>query len=520
MPAQIVHLPNGQTYTITPIFGGFTFRSNDLDIHHSASPPGWTVNLSTEDTVDEDDDRIRRRSKIYVGRGEEPPEPKDHKVTISHRFTRPTLQNDSLFISSVSVPSSSDFKTPASPSRHVAMMLWATLCWYFHKDPPSPHLTTEASSETPESGRPKGDWRVRISREGIFKTRNVLPKLERMGLMTSEDSTVGIETDSRCPEGWTDCFVSRRAFWMIDPRLFLFTLAPVPQSPLPSQSPFTSRPSSPERSQPGNKCLDSPRPTLHNELSTAVPDLTLNPGVSSPGGPFTSRSHLPTYYPAPPTQYIFSNHIRHPIRPKPPRQSETFYTRFIPSLDSWLSFRVPTLSRKPVPYYGPGAPRMAPTTNHNVAGAPGGLNPNSISVATLPTLANFSERLSDAELLNKWMNNPRVAAAFGESGPLSHTTSYLSNQLSSRHSFPVFACWDGRPFGYMEIYWVKEDKLGTALGGQVGNWTRGFHILVGEEEFRGKHRLLVWLSSLVNWCWLADSRTDVVMVEPRVDSEK
>jgi len=521
MPAQTVHLPNGQTYSITPIFGGFTFRSNDLDIHHSASPPGWTVNLSTEDALDEDDERTRRRSKVYIGRGEEPPEPKDHKVTISHRFTRPTLQNDSLFISSVSVPSSSDFKTPASPSRHVAMMLWATLCWYFHKDPPSPHLTTSASAETPESGRPKGDWRVKIRKEGIFKTRNVLPKLERMGLITSEDSTVGTETDPRSSEGWTECFVSRRAFWQIDPRLFLFTLAPVHHSPHPSQSPFTSRPASPERGQTGNHSRDSPRPTMNSEASASIlHDFFSNPGVSSPGGPFTSGSHLPTYYPAPPTQYTFSNNIRHPIRPKPPRQGETFYNRYIPSLDSWLSFRVPTLSPKPIPYYGPDAPRMAPNTNHNVANAASGLNASSISVATLPTLANFSERLSDVELLNKWMNNERVAAFFGESGPLSHTKSFLSNNLSSRHSFPVFACWDGRPFGYMEIYWVKEDRLGTALGGAVGNWTRGFHLLVGEEEFRGKHRLMVWLSSIVNWCWLADSRTDVVMLEPRINNEK
>lgn len=530
MVAQIVHLPNGQTYSVTPIFGGYTFKSNDLDIHNSAMPPGWTVNLTTEDELDEDDERIRRRSKIYIGRGEEPPEPRDHKVTISHRFTRPTLQSDSLFISSVSVPSSSDFKTPASPSRHVAMMLWATLCWYFHKDPPSPHLTTTTSSQTPESGRPKGDWRLNIRKEGIFKSRNILPKLERMGLITTEDSSVGTDTDPRTPEGWTECFVSRRAFWQIDPRLFLFTLAPVHHSPHTSQSPFPSRPASPERNQGGNgPNRGSPRPPLQSEYSASIlPELTNNPGVSSPGGPFTSGSHLPTYYPAPPTQYIFSNHIRHPIRPKPPRQGETFYSRYIPSLDSWLSFRVPTLSQKPVPYFGPGAPRVGPhtttTNNHNVAGAMstgvGASGMSSISVATLPTLANFSERISDTELLNKWHNNPRVNAAWGEAGPLSQTTSFLASALSARHSFPVFACWNGRPFGYMEVYWVKEDLLGALLGGEVGNWTRGLHVLVGEEEFRGPHRVKVWLSSFVHWCWLSDSRTDRVMLEPRVDGVK
>ena len=535
MPAQIVHLPNGQTYTVTPIFGGYTFKSNDLDVHHSAMPPGWTVNITTEDEVDEDEERMRRRSRIYVGMGEEPPEAKNHKVTVSHRFSRPTLQSDSMFISSVSIPSSSDFKTAASPSRHTAMMLWATLCWYFHKDPPSPHITSDSSSMIPEKGRPKGDWRLKIRREGIFKSRNTLQKLERMGLISSEDSCVGAETDPRSPEGWSECFVSRRAFWQIDARIFLFTLAPVHHSPLPSQSPFHSRPASPERPQQGgtnsNRGSPAARPQLVSDYSTpamfpdtSVQPQSVNPGVASPGGPFTSGSHLPTYYPAPPTQYTFSHHIRHPIRPKPPRQGETFYSRYIPSLDSWLSFRIPTLQQKPVPYFGPGAPRIA--ASHNPGAPAQGVTTNnnslmsSISVATLPTLANFSERLSDTEILNKWMNNPRVNAAWGEAGPLSQTSSFLANSLSSRHSFPVFGCWDGKPFGYFEIYWVKEDPLGRYLGGEVGNWTRGCHVLVGDEDARGPHRVKVWLSALVHYCWLSDSRTDSVLLEPRVDSEK
>lgn len=144
---------------------------------------------------------------------------------------------------------------------------------------------------------------------------------------------------------------------------------------------------------------------------------------------------------------------------------------------------------------------------------------SSISVATLPTLANFTERLSDVDLLHMWMNNPRVNAAWGEAGPISRTTSFLMNSLSSRHSFPAFGCWNGKPFGFFEIYWVKEDRFGQLVG-DVGNWTRGFHVLVGEEDFRGPHRVRVWLSALVHYCWLADSRTDAVMCEPRADAER
>ena len=97
---------------------------------------------------------------------------------------------------------------------------------------------------------------------------------------------------------------------------------------------------------------------------------------------------------------------------------------------------------------------------------------------------------------------------------------FLSNSLTSKHSFPAIGCFDGKPFGYFEIYWVKEDRLAGHLGEGCGDWERGLHCLVGEEEFRGEHRVKVWLSALVHFCWLADMRTQVVFMEPRVDNTK
>ena len=139
---------------------------------------------------------------------------------------------------------------------------------------------------------------------------------------------------------------------------------------------------------------------------------------------------------------------------------------------------------------------------------------------TLPTLSNFLDRPSDLDLLHKWMNDSRVNAAWGVAGPQETQKKFLTESLQSRHSFPVFGCWDGKPFGYFEVYWVKEDKFGRLLGGDVGNYTRGLHVLIGEEEFRGPHRVKVWLSALVHYCWLADPRTETAMLEPRVDNTK
>ncbi|OOF92602.1 hypothetical protein ASPCADRAFT_54822 [Aspergillus carbonarius ITEM 5010] len=325
------------------------------------------------------------------------------------------------------------------------MMLWVTLWWYFHEPQPDSRLQTEASANTPAAGQPKGDWRVYIKREGFFKGRTLLQKLERMGLIASEDSSVGAEPYD--PQAWANMFISCRSFWQIDPRLFVFTLSPqsIPQAV--SGSPFIQRVASPSRDS------FNLSHTAGQEIAHYIPN----------EGPFASTSHLPTYFPPPPTQYTFTNGIRHPIRPKPPHQGDVFYIRYIPS----------PLSAGP----------------------------------------------SDLDLLHKWMNDPRVNASWGEAGPIEHQEKFLRTNLNSKHSFPVIGCWDGKPFGYFELYWVKEDRLGPLIGG-ADNYDRGIHLLIGEQEFRGPHRVPLWLSALVHYCWLADSRTQTVMLEPRVDNVK
>jgi len=376
------------------------------------------------------------------------------------------------------------------------------------KPPPNPHLTAGINPETPEEGRPKGHWRINIKREGIFKGKHLLPKLERMGLIASEESSVGANADERSGEGWSKMFVSQQSFWQIDARIFLFTLSPTQHSPFPGASPFPSRPGSPNRE---GTPLPSPR----------LSDGTIGEGMQhglwsqphSPG-PFASGSHLPTYYPPPPPQYVFTKNIRHPIRPKPPAQGQTIYTRYVPSVGQYLSFRTASTSSKSPAYRGP--------TSGGSGGTPNFLPPNSgVSSSTLPSLGNISLCPCDTDLLHDWMNQPRVSAFWGEHGPISKQEAFLENALSDKHSFPVIGCWDGKPFGYFEIYWVKEDHLGRHLtGSDVNDWDRGFHALVGEQEFRGPHRVKVWMSALVHYCLLADPITQRVLCEPRVDNMK
>ncbi|KAL7793800.1 acyl-CoA N-acyltransferase [Trichoderma ceciliae] len=523
MAPQLLHLPDGQTFTVTPVFAGLGFKSHELNMHPNAFPIGWNVVLHTEEELESPfDSHERRRSDAEqeeqekqekqekqeeqeeqeeqekqeerekpekqngADEGSRPPSRVKRRV---HPFTRPTLQSDTLFISSISNPSNTDFKPAASPTRQIAMMMWVTLYWYFHQPQPSPHLHTRAAKDTPDNAKPTGEWRINIRRDGVLRGRNLIPKLERMGLIASEDSACGTSLDDGGEE-WAHMFVSRRMFWQIPGHLFLFTLQPNHRanSSVPG-SPVASRPTSPVRGESslnhylsvhGFARLDSDLPG--GPMPTSVP-LT----HTVPIGPFYSTSHLPTYFPPPPLQYTFTGGIRHPIRPKPHRMGEIFYSRFVPSVGRYLSLRVASTSARPVPYLGPVGPR--PQEHAHLAS------------------------MTDTQLLQMWMAKPRVSEFWGEYKP-----DFLDSALSPRHSFPVIASWDGIPFGYFEIYWVKEDILGRLLASGAGDFDRGIHVFVGEEWARG--RVPAWLTSLVHWCFIADNRTMSVCLEPRIDNTR
>ncbi|KAL1953388.1 hypothetical protein VTO42DRAFT_2959 [Malbranchea cinnamomea] len=487
-----VHLPNGLIYSVTPIYGGVLFKGHDMGLHHHSLPPGWSIVINTEKPTDEVSSRTTSFtlpndsssspsstpcSRNPVPGNEEPP----------RRFVKPTLNRDSLFISSISLPSNDDYKPAASPSRQIAMMLWATLWWYFHLEEPNSQVLTRQSSLTPKFGRPKGDWRVYIRQEGIFNGRNILQKMERMGLIASEDSSVGLDG---C---WGNLFVSRRSFWQLDPRIFLFTLRPTINAGL-----YGSIQQTPPL-QPMGKERYSSHAGILAESSAIL------------SNPFHSSSYLPTYYPPPPPQYVFTDGIVHPLRPKAPHQGEVFYTRYVPSVGKTLSFRVPKLPSKKLPL-------LDSFLNHRRKSS------SMTSLSAVETLAISSddsrERAfeSDVDVLHRWMNKPRVSSAWGLSGPLSTQERFLEQQLCDRHLFPAFGCWDNKPFGYFEIYWLKEDKLSRLLPSPADNWDRGIRALIGQDDCTGEHLTQVWLNALVHYCWLADNRTHTVLSEPRVDN--
>lgn len=162
-----------------------------------------------------------------------------------------------------------------------------------------------------------------------------------------------------------------------------------------------------------------------------------------------------------PQIHVMTDGKRHPLRPQKPKGA--VYARFIPWLDQVLSFRALDIE-------------------------------------------------ADLECFNRWMNDPQVDKVWEEGGDLNRHRSYLQKRIADPHMLPLIGCFDDQPFGYFEIYWAKENRLGPYY--DADDYDRGWHVAVGEPAFRGKAWITAWLPSLMHFMFLDDPRTQRIVGEP------
>ncbi len=191
-------------------------------------------------------------------------------------------------------------------------------------------------------------------------------------------------------------------------------------------------------------------------LATAVGPLVLPAAFWQVTDRWLTRS-APAY----PTLWTQGPHGRHPIRP--PRSEGVLYRRHIPWLDQWLTLR--------------------------------------------------ALDISDLETFHRWQNDPRVAEFFEETGTLDEHRDYIARLLADPHMLPLIGALDGRDFGYFELYWCRENRLGAQY--DAAAWDRGWHVLIGEEDIRGADYVTAWMPSLMHYMFLSEPRTQTVMGEPK-----
>ncbi|WP_341503410.1 GNAT family N-acetyltransferase [Gallaecimonas sp. GXIMD4217] len=122
----------------------------------------------------------------------------------------------------------------------------------------------------------------------------------------------------------------------------------------------------------------------------------------------------------------------------------------------------------------------------------------------------------DGARFHRWQNDPRVARFWEYPWSRQALDQYLAERLADRHCTPLIGCFDDRPFGYFECYYVAEDRLAPHC--QHGPFDQGLHCLVGEAGLLGRRRTLAWLNGLSHYLFLREPRSQQLFGEPRADN--
>lgn len=128
------------------------------------------------------------------------------------------------------------------------------------------------------------------------------------------------------------------------------------------------------------------------------------------------------------------------------------------------------------------------------------------------TLSFLAATMNDLPRLHRWLNDPLVDRFWRETGSLEQHRAYLQRQLDDPHTIPIIGQLDGVPFGYFEVYWAAESLIGPCY--QADPFDRGWHVLIGEPDYRGRPFLTVWLPSLMHFIFLDEPRTKRIVGEP------
>lgn len=124
----------------------------------------------------------------------------------------------------------------------------------------------------------------------------------------------------------------------------------------------------------------------------------------------------------------------------------------------------------------------------------------------------------DISMFHRWHNRKDIAPVWELEGSLEEHHEYLSKMAAGAHQFAVIGEYNGVPFGYIEIYWAPEDRIGPFYEPQ--DYDQGVHVLVGNPNYQGMAFGYPWGTSMLHYCYLKCAETQRVVGEPKASNER
>ncbi|TVO37412.1 GNAT family N-acetyltransferase [Vibrio algivorus] len=124
----------------------------------------------------------------------------------------------------------------------------------------------------------------------------------------------------------------------------------------------------------------------------------------------------------------------------------------------------------------------------------------------------------DLDIFHQWHNHPLTSPIWELEGSLEMHSQYLQKLEQDPHQFAVIGEFDGVAFGYFEVYWSAEDRLGPHY--ECQDYDRGIHILVGNLDYRGGTFFDAWGKSILHYCFLVEPQTNSIVGEPNAKNHR
>lgn len=87
--------------------------------------------------------------------------------------------------------------------------------------------------------------------------------------------------------------------------------------------------------------------------------------------------------------------------------------------------------------------------------------PLPLPVLPEPYGMRFARPHADAEMITEWMNRPHLAGLWSRDNSVTWWREHLSNQLAGWYSRPYVVSLAGQDIGYVELFRVAQDVVGT-----------------------------------------------------------
>jgi RimJ/RimL family protein N-acetyltransferase len=120
----------------------------------------------------------------------------------------------------------------------------------------------------------------------------------------------------------------------------------------------------------------------------------------------------------------------------------------------------------------------------------------------------------DAALVWRWMNEPHVAAGWGQAWSLEKWEAELAGQLGGDHSLPCLVYHEGEAVAYVEIYRVLRDRLASRYPARP--YDLGVHVAIGDVAHTGRGLGSRLLRAVADGLLAADAACEQVVAEPNV----